>query len=233
MSSRSKDSRSSIRVASLAARPRIGSVDFAGELAVANHQFVGAVLLESDLGGDRIGEQRKAARDQAGPGAVRAHGGDQFAAARRRRDALFQHLVDHADRQILQQRDALAQRRLEFDLAAHRAFGDGGDMRLQAGEIGQFVDALLADHGGIHVGQKKLLAPERDRLHDNVDRQVAARLLQAGFDRLDIVRAPDRLRREYRPPPRRTAIAPIRARGERPARRRRWCCRARDWRDCR
>ena len=122
---------------------------------------------------------------------LRAHGRDQFAAARRRRDALCQHLVDHADRQILQQRHALAQRRLELDFAAHRAFGDGGDMRLQAGEIGQFVDAFLADHGGIHVGQKKLLAPGRDRLHDNVDRQVAARLLQAGFDRLDVVRAAD------------------------------------------
>ena len=92
---------------------------------------------------------------------------------------LCQHLVDHADRQALQQRDALAQRRLERDLAAHRAFGDGGDMRLQPGEIGQFVDAFLADHGGIHVGQKKLLAPGDLRLHDNVDRQIAARLAQA------------------------------------------------------
>ena len=120
---------------------------------------------------------------------MRAHGRDQLAAARRRRDALCQHLVDHADGHILEQRDALAQRRFELDLAAHRAFGDGGDMRLQAGEIGQFVDAFLADHGGIHVGQKKLLAPERGRLHDNVDRQVAARLAQAGFDRLDVVAA--------------------------------------------
>ena len=103
-----------------------------------------------------------------------------------------QHLVDHADRQILQERDALAQRRLEFDFAAHRPFGDPGDMRLQPGEIGQLVDAFLADHGGIHVRQKKLLAPCRDRLHHNVDRQVAARLLQAGFDRLDVIRALDR-----------------------------------------
>ena len=63
------------------------------------------------------------------------------------------------DRQALEQRDALAQRRLELDFAAHRAFGDGGDMRLEAGEIGQLVDAFLADHGGIHVGQQKLLAP--------------------------------------------------------------------------
>ena len=37
---------------------------------------------------------------------------------------LAQHFVDHADRQALQQRDALAQRRLERDLAAHGALGD-------------------------------------------------------------------------------------------------------------
>ena len=111
-----------------------------------------------------------------------AHGHDQLAAARCRRDACFQHLVDHADGQALQQRDALAQRRLEFDFAAHRALGNGGDMRLQAGEIRQFVDAFLPDHGGIHVGQKKLLAPESPRLHDNVDRQIAARLAQAVLD---------------------------------------------------
>ena len=78
------------------------------------------------------------------------------------------------------QRDALAQRRLELDFAAHRAFGDGGDLRLQSGKIGQFVDAFLADHGGIHVGDEKASCAEGGRLHDNVDRQVAARLAQAG-----------------------------------------------------
>ena len=60
-------------------------------------------------------------------------------------------------------------RRLERDLAAHRAFGDGGDMRLEADEIGQFVDAFLADHGGIHVGDQQLLAPMRHRLHHDVE----------------------------------------------------------------
>ncbi len=111
---------------------------------------------------------------------MRAHGRDQFAAARRQRDALLQDFVDHADGQALQQRDALAQRRLERDFAAHRAFGDPGDMGFQAGKIGQFVDAFLPDHGGIHVGQKKLLAPVDPRLHHDVDRQIAARLRAAG-----------------------------------------------------
>ena len=105
------------------------------------------------------------------------------------RDAFGQHLVDDADRHALQQRDALAQRRLELDLAAHRALGDFSDMVLQPGEIREFVDAFLADHGGIHVRQKKLLAPRGDRLHDDIDRQVAARRAQAIRDVADVVLA--------------------------------------------
>ncbi len=52
-------------------------------------------------------------------------------------------------------------------------------MRLEPDKIGQLVDAFLADHGGIHVGQKKLLAPGDRRLHHDIDRQVPARFAQA------------------------------------------------------
>src|SRR3984893_16682375 len=103
-------------------------------------------------------------------------------------------------------------------------------MRFQADEIGQFVDAFLADHGGIHVGQQKLLAPGGPRLHHDVDRQIATRLAQAGRGRGGVPRC---LRREYQPRPRRTAIAPAPAREEWRARRPRPCYRARGRRDCR
>src|ERR1700759_2557483 len=62
-------------------------------------------------------------------------------------------------------------------------------MRLQPDKVGKLVDAFLADHGGIHVGQKKLLAPCRDRLHDNIDRQVAARRAEPVGDGADVVLA--------------------------------------------
>ena len=62
--------------------------------------------------------------------------------------------------------------------------------------------------------RKSFLRRSTGRLHDNVDRQVAARLAQAGFDRRDVVGF-DCRRRECRPRPRRTAIAPGRARAER------------------
>ncbi len=91
--------------------------------------------------------------------AVRPHGGEQRWPARRQPDALGDHRVDHRRGKALEQRDALAQRRLESDLAAHGALGDRRDPALEAGIIGEFVDAFLADHGGIHVGDEQLLAP--------------------------------------------------------------------------
>jgi hypothetical protein len=47
--------------------------------------------------------------------------GDELGPARREGDALRDHLVDDRRREAPQQRDALAQRRLEGDLAAHGA----------------------------------------------------------------------------------------------------------------
>src|SRR5690349_17757481 len=42
-------------------------------------------------------------------------------------------------------------------------------MRLETRVIRQLVDALLLDHGGVHVGEEQLLAPPRRGLHDDVD----------------------------------------------------------------
>src|SRR6185312_3345296 len=114
---------------------------------------------------------------------VCAHGGDERARPRRQMDAPRDHVLDGFGRQALEQRHAFAQRRLEGDLAAHRALGDGRDMRLQAHKIGQFVDAFLADHGRIHVGKEKLLAPMHQWLNDDVDR-LAGRLPQPAGEAL-------------------------------------------------
>ena len=59
-----------------------------------------------------------------------------------------------------QQRDALAQGRLEGDLAAHGPLGDRGD-RSRARRSGKFVDAFLADQRRIHVGDQQALAALR------------------------------------------------------------------------
>ena len=81
--------------------------------------------------------------------------------------------VDDVRLEPREQRDALAQRRLEGDLAAHGALGDRGHLLLQADEIGEFVDAFLADHGGVHVGEEQLLAPAGRGLAHDVDRRAA------------------------------------------------------------
>ena len=126
--------------------------------------------MKPDLRRNRAGEQREAAGDQARISAIRPHRLDQGAAAGREGDAARHDLVDDADRQALQQGDALSQGGLEGDLAIHRALRNGRNLGLQADEIGEFVDAFLPDHGGIHVGEKKALAALGDGLDHEVDR---------------------------------------------------------------
>ena len=64
-------------------------------------------------------------------------------------------------RQIREQADPFAQGALEFDLAAHRALGDRGDMRADADRGGEFVDAFLPDQRRIHVGDQQALGARR------------------------------------------------------------------------
>ena len=53
-----------------------------------------------------------------------------------------------------QQRDALAQRCLEVELARHRAGGDVGDLVAAAGLLGQQFDDLVLDQGRVDVQQR-------------------------------------------------------------------------------
>ena len=55
--------------------------------------------------------------------------------------------IERGLRQALQQRDAFAQGVFERDLAAHGAFCDGRDFGFDAGEVGDFVNALAIDDG--------------------------------------------------------------------------------------
>ena len=68
-----------------------------------------------------------------------------------------------------QQRDALAQRRREIQLALHGALGDRGDLRLEPGIVGELVDAFLPDDRRIHVGDQQPLFAVRFGLGDQVD----------------------------------------------------------------
>ncbi len=113
---------------------------------------------------------------------VRPHRPDQRPGAGVQRDALGDHLVDGVGGQAGEQRDPLAQRRLELDLAAHGALGDRRDLRLQAGEVGELVKAFLTDDGRIHVGDEEAFPAVADALHDNVHRPAPLRAPPAWRD---------------------------------------------------
>ncbi|MBN9451090.1 MAG: tRNA (adenosine(37)-N6)-dimethylallyltransferase MiaA [Bosea sp.] len=55
-------------------------------------------------------------------------------------------------------------------------------MLLEADEGGELVDAFLADHGRIHVGEEQRLAARRGRLDDDVDRGAFQRGPDIGFE---------------------------------------------------
>ena len=154
----------------LLAENRFG--DDAGELAVFLDQHVGAVFVETENRGDAAGEDGETAGNKGSIAAVRGHRVDEFLATRGERDALGDHLVNDGDGQALEEGNALAKRRFELDFAVHRARRNGGDEVLEADFGGQFVDAFLADHGGVHVGDQQFLAAGFCLLHDDVDRRA-------------------------------------------------------------
>ena len=102
-------------------------------------------------------ELTKAARDDDDASAVRLHRPGERARAGVQRDAVPQHIADHAFGQAREQGDALAQRRGEGDLAPHGALGDGGDALAHPGEGRELVNAFLADQRRIHVRDQKAL----------------------------------------------------------------------------
>ena len=154
----------------LLAEDRFG--DDAGELAIFLDQDVGAVFVEAEDGGDAAGEDGETAGDERGVATVCGHRVDQFLAAGGEGDALGDHVVHDVDGQALEQGNALTKGRFEFDFAVHGACGDGGDEVLQANFGSEFINAFLADHGRVHVGDQELLAACLGLLEDDIDRSA-------------------------------------------------------------
>ena len=93
----------------------------------------------------------------------------------------FDDFADDAERQALEQGNALDQRRFERDLAVHGARRDRRDLVLQARFRCEFVDTFLADHGGIHIGDQKFLAARLGVLDDDIDGGIADDAAQQRF----------------------------------------------------
>ena len=130
--------------------------------SASREQRVGAVLVEAERGSDRPGEDGESAGDERRVGAGRAHRGDQGFRAGHDLDALGEQALHDIGGEPLEEQHALAQRRLEGDLAAHGALGDRRDLVARADLGRQLVDAFLLDQGGVHVGDEQFLAAMRD-----------------------------------------------------------------------
>ena len=75
-------------------------------------------------------------------------------------------------RQPRQQRHPGLERRAEGEFAAHRAQGDRRDLGLHADQVGQLVDRLDRDDGGVQIAQQEALAALAGRHGAGVDRAV-------------------------------------------------------------
>ncbi len=98
----------------------------------------------------------------------------------------FSTSLDHGLGQAGKQRDALAQRRREGNLAPHRPLGDGGDALADSGEGGKFVDAFLTDQRRIHIRDQEALPAMRERLNDDIDGFTRERALERGALGLEV-----------------------------------------------
>ncbi len=154
------------------------SRELAGQSSVFGGQDVGMVRVHGEAGGDAFGDAGETTRHQHAAGAGPAHRRDQRAGARHQRGALLGDAVEHPERQPGKGADPLSERRLEVELAAHRGLGDGRDLGLPTGEIGDLVDAFGGDHRRIHVGDEQPLAPPGGRLHGEIDRFSRERPLE-------------------------------------------------------
>ena len=149
------------------------TADRAGEPAALDMQPVRNGRVEADLGGNPVGEQAEAARDEQAISAIGPHGPHQGPRTGREPDALGM-AVDRRLVEAGEQGDAGVERTLEVEVPAHRLLGHRRDLVPQPGIIGEFVDALLPDHRHIHVGYEQPLAAAGTRLDDEVDAREQA-----------------------------------------------------------
>ena len=112
-------------------------------------------VIETEQFADASGELDKSARDQCRACAMRLHCPHQCPAARGEGDAGPKDMLDCTDRQPFHQANPFGNRFGELELAVHGSSGDACNLLADTGLGGELVDAFLADHGHVHVGDQK------------------------------------------------------------------------------
>ena len=162
--------------------------DAAGQLSVDDLEFVGRDEVHLQLVRERVDDLTEAARHDAAvisQAPQRAQGG----ACPGRQLDLLPDLLEHFGGQPRQRRHPSVQRLCEVQFASHGRLGDLGDRRVRADPVGQHLDDLALDQGGVDVKDDEPLGPSRqavilerdiDALGDGDLRQ---RFLQLSVDR--------------------------------------------------
>ena len=134
-----------------------------------DRQRVGNHPVEPDACAHGFGKARESARDEHAARTARAHGSNERPRANTVAHALGQAAIDRRFLEPFQQRHPRVERGREIEFAAHRRFGDFGDLVLDPGIIGEFVDALDGDHCRIHIGDDQFLFAALCGLDDHID----------------------------------------------------------------
>ena len=137
-----------------------GADHAAGQLPVDDLEFVGGDEVHLQLVRQRVDDLAEAAGHDAAVISQAAQRAQRGACPRRQLD-LLPDLVEHLGRQPGQRRDPSVQRLCEVQFAAHGRLGDLGDRRVRADPVGQHLDDLALDQGGVDVKDDEPLGPSR------------------------------------------------------------------------
>src|SRR5690606_17462566 len=158
-----------------------------GDLAVLDLQRVGGGVVDAEVLDEGVGDLGEAAADD-GELVVEALEGPDHRAGPGGQLELAADLVYGGRVEPGEQRDPLAQGALEVELAAHGGLGDLGDLVEAAGVLGEQLDDLALDEGGVDVHDDEPLgAPVQAALLDgDVDLLLGGLGGQRGAERVGV-----------------------------------------------
>ena len=159
----------------------------AGELATVgtglDFQNVGAGEVDAQALFDTVSKKGKATGHQQDFQPRRLAGRNQFCRARVELQALGVYGFQIGHGHALEQRHAAAQAVFEIgNFAAHGRFGNGRHLGLAPRRIGNFVDALDVDQGGVHIKRDEFEVAEFERHGNALDHQAGGDFLVCHFD---------------------------------------------------
>ena len=154
-----------------------------GEAAVDHLQRVGVGVVDAQLGRQMVGDRREPARHDGGAVAEAAQGADEGAGPGGEADPAVEP-VEHGGVEALQGGHPGGQRLGEVELAGHGPLGDGRHLIAGAGLVGQQLDGLVLDEGGVDVEHHQPVGPAAQPLvvDGHVARQVVGPGQQGGLD---------------------------------------------------